>query len=173
MSAKENFWALSGYRLPTEAEWEFACRSGTLTSYHYGQTESLLGEYAWYLNNAKRQSWPVASLKPNDFGIFDMHGNVREWCQDAFLSDNTATKIDTVNTGEINSNTRRMLRGGSYSVLSDVVRSAYRTLSVPTSVAPTLVSAPPELTTEHFYQFTFSRRRQSNLKPTKSNAHIS
>jgi len=74
------------YRLPTEAEWEYACRAEAETSRYYGQSESLLEHYAWYQSNSKDRSWPVAHLKPNDFGLFDMQGNVWEWCYDAFGS---------------------------------------------------------------------------------------
>ena len=80
MVTKENFLERIGYRLPTEAEWEFACRAGAQTSRYYGHSPSLLPEYAWYEANSEYRSWPVASLKPNDYGLFDMLGNVYEWC---------------------------------------------------------------------------------------------
>ena len=73
----------TGYRLPTEAEWEYACRALATTARPYGETTALLGKYAWYMENSQ-QRWmlPVGSLKPNDFGLFDMLGNAMEWCQD-------------------------------------------------------------------------------------------
>jgi formylglycine-generating enzyme required for sulfatase activity len=71
-----------GYRLPTEAEWEYASRAGTVTSYYFGESRELLGRYAWYLDNSEERSWPVGSLLPNALGLFDMHGNVFNWCQD-------------------------------------------------------------------------------------------
>ena len=72
----------TGYRLPTEAEWEYACRSGTITSRYYGLSTDLLGKYAWYQANSQEHAWPCGSLLPNDLGLFDMLGNVFEWCQD-------------------------------------------------------------------------------------------
>ena len=74
----------TGYRLPTEAEWEYACRSGAITSRYYGLSIDLLGKYAWYLANSQDHAWPCGSLLPNDLGLFDMLGNVYEWCQDQF-----------------------------------------------------------------------------------------
>jgi formylglycine-generating enzyme required for sulfatase activity len=74
-----------GYRLPTEAEWEYACRAGAVTSRCYGTGEELLGQYAWFASNSREHSWPVGQLKPNDFGLFDMQGNVWQWCQDVYL----------------------------------------------------------------------------------------
>ena len=72
----------TGYRLPTEAEWEYACRAGTITSRYYGLSIDLLGKYAWYQANSQDHAWPCGSLLPNDLGLFDMLGNVYEWCQD-------------------------------------------------------------------------------------------
>ena len=72
----------TGYRLPTEAEWEYACRAGAATSRYYGAVVDLLGRYAWYMPTAQDHAWPCGSLLPNDLGLFDMLGNVYEWCQD-------------------------------------------------------------------------------------------
>ena len=73
----------TGYRLPTEAEWEYACRSGTVTSRYYGQSIELLDTYAWYQANSKEHAWSCGSLLPNDLGLFDMLGNEYEWVQDS------------------------------------------------------------------------------------------
>ncbi len=70
-----------GYRLPTEAEWEYVCRAGTATSRYHGNGEGLMGEHAWYARTSADRAWPVGQLRPNGLGLFDMLGNALEWCQ--------------------------------------------------------------------------------------------
>src|SRR5882762_8004362 len=85
MRFRPNFLSLTGYRLPTEAEWEYACRAGAVTSRFYGGAEEMLDRYAWYFGNFRDRAWPVGRLKPNDYGLFDVYGNVIEWCQEQAL----------------------------------------------------------------------------------------
>lgn len=136
MKAKDKFWELSGYRLPTEAEWEFACRAGASTSRYYGVTETLLPNYAWYQVNGDDHTWPVASLKPNDLGLFDMQGNAFEWVYDVFtdyVSGSTDADADMPTTTAVSDSTRRVLRGGSFLNLLSGVRAAQRSTSLPSS----------------------------------------
>jgi formylglycine-generating enzyme required for sulfatase activity len=81
---KANYLSRTGYRLPTEAEWEYACRAGALTSRSYGETAELLDKYGWYYDNAHERTRPVGRKKPNDLGLFDVHGNVYTWCQERY-----------------------------------------------------------------------------------------
>jgi formylglycine-generating enzyme required for sulfatase activity len=82
MKVRTNYKALAGYRLPLEAEWEYACRAGTITPWSHGRDEALLGRYAWYSLNSNSEMHPVGTLKPNGLGLFDVHGNAWQWCQD-------------------------------------------------------------------------------------------
>lgn len=134
MKVKDDFLELTGYRLPTETEWEFSCRAGAQTARYYGQTETLLPNYAWYLANGDERTWPAASLKPNDFGLFDMHGNANEWCQDAFANypptSETAVTVSQ-GTGSAPPTVSRVLRSGSFLNLASYIRSAHRNLNRP------------------------------------------
>ena len=129
MKAKHDFLKLTGYRLPTEAEWEFACRAGANTSRYYGQTETLLPNYARYAANGDSHVWPVASLKPNDFGLFGMQGNAFEWCYGAYEVYPSASKesaADAPKTDAVSETDSRLLRGGSFTHRLLDVRSADR-----------------------------------------------
>ena len=137
---KGNYLTLTGYRLPTEAEMEYATRAGASTSRYYGETEELLGNYAWYIKNSKDRTWPVGSLKPNDFGLFDVQGNCYTWCQEAYSEYPKAVDEEVVDDKEVLEDglvvigtDGRVLRGGSFPGLASDVRSANRLTNVPTN----------------------------------------
>ncbi len=128
----------TGYRLPTEAEWEYACRAGAATSRPYGSSSDLLGRYARYVQSSQGKAWPCASLLPNDLGCYDMLGNVGEWCQDRYLPYRTdgKTLIDT-NLNEIFSvdgQNGRVVRGESFLVRPRNLRSANRDATTPLAI---------------------------------------
>ena len=138
------------YRLATEAEWEYACRSGSTTRYCYGDDESGLGDYAWYSKNANGQTHPVGQKKPNAWQLYDLHGNVWEWCADWYAGDyyaqlaghsqHTASASEQSASGSASgreqlasenpsgpaSGSYRVVRGGSWLSVADYCRSADR-----------------------------------------------
>jgi len=120
MSNAEN---RKGYRLPTEAEWEFSCRAGTSTAYSFGEPWELLEKYGWYNKNSPNRSKPVGSLKPNDLGLFDLHGNIWEWCQESI--------DDPYISSTITDEHPRSLRGGSFNEAPAYVRSWNRNWNRP------------------------------------------
>ncbi len=136
MVAKAEFFELSGYRLPSEAEWEYSCRGGAVTPFFHGSNESLMPKYVWFWTNTHTNGLmsPVGRLKPNDFGIFDTLGNAAEWCQDLLedypTSGNTPVP-DLLNTALVQKGTGytfRVVRGGSYQNNPHQVRCADRAI---------------------------------------------
>ena len=130
MRPKKGYLSLTGYRLPSEAEWEYACRAGAVTRRFYGHSDELLPWYAWCIENAKSRTWPVGLLKPNDLGLFDMHGNVWTWCHDSYRS-SWQEEVDTEDEKEVKSGEGRVLRGGSFLNNARNVRAACRYLNQP------------------------------------------
>ena len=120
----------TGYRLPTEAEWEYACRSGTITSRYYGLSTDLLGKHAWYGANSQYQAWSGGSLIPNELGLFDMLGNVYEWVQDRIGRPSKFNVYINITNCKITNN-MFVLRGGSFSDQAENVRSVSHALSHP------------------------------------------
>jgi formylglycine-generating enzyme required for sulfatase activity len=140
------------YRLPTEAEWEYACRAGTETRWSFGDDEEALGDHGWYGNNADGKLHPVGEKRPNPWGLLDMHGNVWEWCADWFAADNYEQRVQAArrdasgnagsrgasrgDTGPLDAvvvaptgaseGSYRVIRGGAWSDDADNCRSACR-----------------------------------------------
>jgi formylglycine-generating enzyme required for sulfatase activity len=121
------------YRLPTEAEWEYACRAGSTANYSFGDDEAELGDYAWYADNADEQPHPVGLKKPNAFGLHDMHGNVMEWVVDEYTEDGFAALADKTQPLSLpdtiqwpTSVDRRGLRGGSWQDFAEDCRCSKR-----------------------------------------------
>jgi formylglycine-generating enzyme required for sulfatase activity len=112
-------------RLPSEAEWEYACRAGTATAYSFGDKEADLKDYAWFKGNSKGEDPPVGKKKANAWGLYDMHGYVWEWTADAWHDDYKGAPADGGAWDEKGAK-ERVLRGGSWADGADTCRSAYR-----------------------------------------------
>ncbi len=121
------------YRLPTQAEWEYACRAGTTTMYSFGNDESEVGDYAWYYKNSPLKPQPVGSKQPNAWGLYDMHGNVSEWCQDWF-GDSPTGAVTNPTGPDLRPGIYRVFRGGAYNCdLTNIryLRSAFISRGLP------------------------------------------
>ncbi len=130
----------NGYRLPTEAEWEYACRAGTMTRFYWGDSdaENIMKQYCWYEKNAQRSQWtnphadgegtqPVGLKIPNDFGLYDMSGNVWEWCTDYYDDEYYSRTPESDPANQSNQfGSYRVVRGGCWGNTPWDVRSAYR-----------------------------------------------
>ncbi|MFZ2958948.1 MAG: formylglycine-generating enzyme family protein [Candidatus Ozemobacteraceae bacterium] len=136
-------WTANGYRLPTEAEWEYSCRANTTTDYYWGDesSEALMKQYAWYYLNAYDSYWtvphavkggtqPVGTRLPNQFGLYDMSGNVWEWCWDRYSAYTSDAVTDPRGSGE---GIDRVCRGGRWGYYTSICRSANRYGYEPTS----------------------------------------
>ena len=115
-------WTNNGYRLPTEAQWEYACRAGTTTDW-FCENEDDLDNYAWFQENAGSMPHQVGKKLPNDFGLYDMHGNIWEWCWDVWGAYPTEPQTDYLG---VSSGDSRVWRGGCYFDAANNIKSTWR-----------------------------------------------
>jgi formylglycine-generating enzyme required for sulfatase activity len=123
-------FAADGYRLPTESEWEYACRAGTPTKYSFGDEAARLRACAWFKGNAEQTPHPVGQKTPNPWGLYDMHGNVAEWCHDLY-SERAYATTETQDPRGPTRGDKRVLRGGSWRTSEDGCRSSARNSETP------------------------------------------
>lgn len=119
------------YRLPTEAEWEYACRAGTTTAYSFGDDPAKLDEFGWYVENSEGKPHKVAKKKPNAWGLYDMHGNVCEWCLDQYFADAYKKSAAGNPVFLVAKEYPQVVRGGSWEADAASCRSAARDYSKP------------------------------------------
>jgi formylglycine-generating enzyme required for sulfatase activity len=123
-------FAANGYRLPTEAEWEYACRAGTTDDYCFGNDPRQLAQYAWLVDNADKATHPVGTRKPNPWGLYDMLGNVAEWCNDVY-EPNYYRSGPARNPRGPEDGERRVLRGGAWNSKAEACLAASRAGETP------------------------------------------
>jgi len=120
-------YAANGYRLPTEAEWEYACRAGASGPYDFGQADKLR-QFAWFADNAAEKTHVVGEKKPNRWGIFDLYGNVSEWCEDVYGATyyKESPSVDPPGPPNPGKDVKRVMRGGSWKASADMCRAMAR-----------------------------------------------
>jgi formylglycine-generating enzyme required for sulfatase activity len=114
------------YRLPTEAEWEYACRAGSTTAYPFGDDSAAIGDYAWYAGNSENKYHKTATKKPNAWGLYDMLGNVSEWTLDQYTENYLSSAAEKDPYTEPTSRYPKTLKGGGFSTPASMMRSAAR-----------------------------------------------
>jgi formylglycine-generating enzyme required for sulfatase activity len=120
-------YSANGYRLPTEAEWEFACRAGTDAPFDFGMADKLR-PYAWFKENAGQKTHPVGQKKPNRWGLHDLYGNVSEWCEDVYSATyyRESPTLDPRGPPNPGRDVKRVIRGGSWRASADLCRARAR-----------------------------------------------
>ncbi|HEV8543348.1 MAG TPA: formylglycine-generating enzyme family protein [Verrucomicrobiae bacterium] len=120
-------FSASGYRLPTEAEWEYACKAGTDAAFDFGQSDKLR-QFAWFADNAEEKTHAIAQKKPNRWGIYDLYGNVSEWCEDVYSPTyyKESPGVDPAGPPSPRKDVKRVMRGGSWKSSAEMCRSTFR-----------------------------------------------
>jgi len=120
-------YSANGYRLPTEAEWEYACRAATDGPYDFGSPDKLR-QYGWFADNAEEKTHPVGQKKPNLWGLYDLYGNVSEWCEDVYSPTyyQESAAVDPHGPPSPGKDVKRVIRGGSWKSSADMCRATFR-----------------------------------------------
>lgn len=120
-------YTANGYRLPSEAEWEYACRAGGESAFDFG-TPDKLRQFGWFADNSEDKTHPVGQKKPNRWGLYDMYGNVSEWCEDVYSTNYYQSSPDADPTGPpgVGKDTQRVMRGGSWKSSAEMNRASFR-----------------------------------------------